>query len=123
MMDIHRQAAGWLAIVVGLLGLASLGVLVLVFGGVAVLAGIEGTAATVMASIGGAIAGLLALFALADIVAGICYLRGATWARYWLIVSNLLFVFAFPVGTAIGAYSLWAILRTPVRIDVRPGTA
>jgi hypothetical protein len=120
-MDIHRQAAGWLAIAMGLLGLVTIATIVLIFGSIAALVGLDGQLATVLASIGGIVAGLLALFALADIVAGIFYLRGSTFAKFWLIVSNLLFLFAVPIGTAIGAYSLWAILRTPVRIEVRPG--
>ncbi|MFZ5550848.1 MAG: hypothetical protein ACOZJX_19275 [Pseudomonadota bacterium] len=122
-MDIHRQVAGWLAIAMGLLGLVTIATIVLIFGSVAALVGLDGQLATVLASIGGIVAGLLSLFALADIVAGIFYLRGSTFAKFWLIVSNLLFLFAVPVGTAIGAYSLWAILRTPMRIEVRPGAA
>lgn len=122
-MDIHRQVAGWLAIAMGLLGLVTIATIVLIFGSIAALVGLDGQLATVLASIGGIVAGLLALFALADIVAGIFYLRGSTFAKFWLIVSNLLFLFAVPIGTAIGAYSLWAILRTPVRIEVRPGAA
>jgi hypothetical protein len=122
-MDIHRQVAGWLAIVMGLLGLVTIATIVLIFGSIAALVGLDGQLANVLASIGGIVAGLLALFALADIVAGIFYLRGSTFAKFWLILSNLLFLFAVPVGTAVGAYSLWAILRTPVRIEVRPGVA
>lgn len=122
-MDIHRQVAGWLAIVMGLLGLVTIATIVLIFGSIAALVGLDGQLANVLASIGGIVAGLLALFALADIVAGIFYLRGSTFAKFWLILSNLLFLFAVPIGTAVGAYSLWAILRTPVRIEVRPGVA
>jgi hypothetical protein len=62
---------------------------------------------------GAAFIGLFALLALVELVAAICYLRGSKGARIWLIVFNVLFLFNFPVGTALGGYCLWALLRRP----------
>jgi hypothetical protein len=113
-MDIHRQIAAWLSIATGALGLLALSAVVLMFGSIAALIGLESNVMATIASIGLLVASLVGAFAAGDVIAGICYLRGSGLAKVWLILSNLLFLFAFPIGTAIGLYSLWAILRTPM---------
>ena len=109
-MDIHKQVAAWLAIVTGVLSLLLVLVVFLFLGGVAALAG-DPKVAGIFAILGGFIFVVFGLFAIINIIAGISYLRGSSVARVWLIITNILSLFGFPVGTLIGAYSLWAILK------------
>lgn len=111
-MDIHRQVAAWLAIAAGALGLFTVLGMVLLISGVVVAAGIDLNEMRVFAFFIKAVCAVIGVLSLSDIIAGICYLRGSRVAKGWLIVTNILFLFAFPVGSLIGAYSLWAMLRT-----------
>jgi hypothetical protein len=122
-VDLHRQIAAWIAIAIGALVLLALAWILWIFGSIAALIGTEGTVVRFFASIGLVLAAFIAVLALAVVGAGAAYLRGSSVGRWGLIVSNLLFLFAFPVGTVIGIYSLWAFLRPPtlpqVEVDER----
>lgn len=108
-MNIHKQIAAWLAIVMGVIGMLVMLVVFLFLGGVAAFVG-DATVTGVFAILGTFIFFFVGFFAVADIVAGALYLRGSAGARIWLIISNIFFLFAFPFGTVVGAYSLWALL-------------
>ncbi|MBC3882537.1 hypothetical protein H8K35_14175 [Undibacterium sp. LX40W] len=108
-MNIHKQIAAWLAIVMGVVSLLVMLVVFLFLGGVAAFVG-DATVTGVFALLGTFIFFFVGFFAVADIIAGILYLRGSSGARIWLIISNILFLFGFPFGTLVGAYSLWALL-------------
>lgn len=117
-MDMHRRNAAWLAIIMGgvdLLVLAFLAIVLILMGGA--LALLEPHFLGLASLIGGAVFALFFLFfgvfGIADILAGYFYLKGAAPARVWLIITNAINLLGFPIGTLIGAYSLWAILREP----------
>lgn len=42
---------------------------------------------------------------------GASLLRRQSWARYLALVLSVLGLFSFPIGTAIGAYSRWALVQ------------
>ena len=46
-----------------------------------------------------------------SLAGGIGLLRKKRWARVLIIFVSVEFLFAFPVGTALGAYGLWALLK------------
>jgi hypothetical protein len=52
------------------------------------------------------------------VIAGVALLKGSRIARVFVIVISALGLFSFPVGTLIGAYSLWALLRKQPVLDV-----
>jgi hypothetical protein len=115
-MDTHGKIAAALHIINGLFWLLTLMVVALVFGGVAALAGLDQTAdgkavMNVIAGFATVIAGVVALVAIAEIVSAILYLQGSAAARIWLVVFSALALLNIPIGTAIGGYSLWALLR------------
>lgn len=116
-MNIHKQIAAWLSIVLGAISLVVMLVVFLFLGGLAAFVG-DATVTGVFAILGTFIFFFVGFFAVADIVAGILYLRGSSAARVWLIISNILFLLGFPLGTLIGAYSLWALLSN----DASPTT-
>ncbi len=50
-------------------------------------------------------------FALPGILGGVGLLKRHEWARILIIVASFLALFAFPVGTALGVYSLWVLFN------------
>ena len=48
------------------------------------------------------------------LVGGIGLLRKKCWARVLIIFVSVEFLFAFPVGTALGAYGLWALVKREI---------
>lgn len=111
-MDTHRNIAAAFAIIEGLIGLLGLFVVFLFFGGIAYVAHMEPAVAGLIVAVGGALTVFVGSFSLLNVIAGITYLRRrAQLARAWLAFNALMNLFGFPFGTAIGAYTLWAILR------------
>ena len=56
----------------------------------------------------------LLLFAVPHIVAGIGLLNLKPWSRYLAMVLAVFGLFNIPVGTAIGVYTLWALVQDKV---------
>jgi len=52
-----------------------------------------------------------------EVAAAIALVRRHTWARVVLIVYSLLLLLVFPIGTAAGAFTLWALLSKPPTED------
>jgi len=110
-MDIHIKIAAALHIACGALTLMVTAVVALFLGGFAALADFDARLLTVAATLGGVIAFFFVALGLAELIAGVCCLQGSRGARVWLIVFSVLGLFNIPLGTAIGIYSLWALLR------------
>jgi len=66
----------------------------------AVGAGANVTAALILMAIG-----------LPSIFAGIGLIRRYSWARTMIVGLSLIDLFSFPLGTALGAFSLWLLLK------------
>ncbi len=62
--------------------------------------GASGTAALILLGIG-----------FPSIFAGIGLIRRFSWARTMTIVLAVIDLFSFPIGTALGAFSLWVLLK------------
>lgn len=54
---------------------------------------------------------ILWAIALPSIVAGIGVIRRFSWARVLIIVLSVVDLFSVPLGTALGAFSLWTLLK------------
>ena len=54
---------------------------------------------------------LVAIMSLPSIIAGIGLQRRKKWARILTIILSVINLFNFPVGTALGGYSLWVLLN------------
>lgn len=81
---------------------------ILVFGGM--ISG-DAEAMTILTIVGLFVAGFLVLTALPGIVGGFGLLKGKNWARVLVIFLAVLDLIDFPIGTAIGAYTLWVLLN------------
>ena len=71
----------------------------------------EAEAMAIVTVVGLIVAGFLVLTALPGIVGGIGLLRGKNWARVLVIFLSVLDLIDFPIGTAVGGYSLWVLLN------------
>ena len=109
-LDSHVTVVAWLTIVYhGLCLVAAVPVLLVLF--VAGAASQEPEAVPVIMVVGGFITLLLGAIAAPGIIAGLGLLARRPWARVLAIVVSALNLTNFPLGTALGAYTLWVLLQ------------
>jgi hypothetical protein len=116
-IDTHVRVAAWLHIVFGALVACTLLFIGLAFGafGVFMVSVANDPAATgVFAWLGSLGAVFLIFFiglAALQVAGGAMLLNGSAGGRVLTILFSILALVNFPIGTAIGVYSLWALLR------------
>jgi hypothetical protein len=71
----------------------------------------EGIVFTITFVVGAIISLWILLVSLPSIVGGVALLRYKPWGRYLVLVLSVLALFSIPLGTAIGAYSIWVLLQ------------
>jgi hypothetical protein len=71
----------------------------------------EGIVFTITFVVGAIISLWILLVSLPSIVGGVALLRHKPWGRYLVLVLSVLALFSIPLGTAIGAYSIWVLLQ------------
>lgn len=71
----------------------------------------DAEALAIITVVGLAIASFLVLTAVPGIVGGYGLLKGKNWARVLVIFLAVLDLIDFPIGTTIGAYTLWVLLN------------
>ena len=131
-IDIHVRVAAWLHIALGAIWVCMFAFVGLFFGAFGAIVGssVHGSDAGILAWLAG-FGAVLFLFILAfpvlEIVGGAMLLGGSTVGRVITIVFSVLELINFPFGTAVGVYSLWALLRevpqpVPTAVVVQPGT-
>jgi O-antigen/teichoic acid export membrane protein len=57
---------------------------------------------------------VLIVLSIPGIIAGIGLLKRKEWARILTLILSVLSLVNFPIGTAIGAYSIWAMVQPEV---------
>src|SRR5258706_6941256 len=114
----HVRILGWCFIayssIIVLVGLG-IGSIVL-FGGA--ISG-DQQAMWITGAVGAAIACFLILVSLPGMFAGIGLLKMQPWARIVAIVVVVLHILSFPLGTALGVYTLWVLLNTETEVLFR----
>jgi hypothetical protein len=109
-MEGHIRAVGALCI-----GLSILSILVGVFIFV-ILAGLgvltqDQDATMFLSFIGFIIACFLVIISIPGIIGGIGLMYRREWARILVLVVSALHLFNIPIGTAVGAYSIWVLVQ------------
>jgi hypothetical protein len=115
----HVRILAYLHIVLGSLGVIAALVVLLVFGGIAGIVGAANPhdpgawhiAIPVLGIVGAAICGLVLLLSIPGIITGIGLLKLRPWARILGIVLSALNLLHVPLGTALGIYGLWVLLK------------
>jgi hypothetical protein len=109
-MQKHITVVGALHIGYGAWGLLWALLIFMFFLGIGVISG-DRTALAVLTGIG--CLGPLALLAVSvpGIVGGIGVLMLKPWARYLALVVSVVDLLSIPIGTAVGVYSIWALVQ------------
>ena len=74
----------------------------------------EGDGSMVLNIVANVIAGILTVIAIPGLVAGFGLYKRKEWARILTLVLSVIEFFNFPFGTAIGIYSIWALIQPEV---------
>jgi hypothetical protein len=106
----HLNILGWLYMAMGALGFLGALVVFLVMVGGGFLAQ-DPDARVMAAGMGTAIAGLVMLLSAPALIAGYGLLKQRRWSRVLTLVLAALNLFNFPLGTALGIYSFWVLMK------------
>lgn len=107
-MDLHTRIVAGLHIAFGLIGALFMVIGTLAMGGMGLMTGPD--MPWFVFGLGTAALGILALLALAQAVAGFLLYKGHSAGRIAVIVFGVLSLLQFPLGTALGLYTLWVLL-------------
>lgn len=135
-MEQHVTVVGVLRIGFGALGIVAaiivLLVAIIVFGatvGPGVLSG-DQEALRILTAIGSGVglvlsgvALLLVLLSVPGIIGGIGLLKLKPWARYLVLVLAVFDLFNIPIGTAVGVYTIWALMQDETAQLFAPGSS
>ena len=115
-MNKHIQIVAALHIALGALSLLGAIVVFIVFGmaGSIVVSQGEHQAAGILGIIAVALCIFLAVLGLPGIIGGWALLTGRSWGRPLVLVLGALHLLNIPFGTALGIYTIWALLHEPV---------
>lgn len=105
---LHVRVVGWLHVVGAFLLVATGAFLFLFFAGMGAGAD-DPEAFRILGAIGLALVVFMVLIAVPGLVAGYGILKRRAWARVIGIVVGALDLPLFPVGTVVGAYTLWVL--------------
>jgi hypothetical protein len=104
----HVVILGWLHVGAGAI-FALMGVFVFTFfTGIGLVAD-DPEALPILAVVGSSVALLLLVLSLPGLLAGYGLLKRRAWARILAVVVGFLQLINFPLGTAIGVYTLWVL--------------
>ena len=125
-MELHVKILAVFHIVFGLLGLVAALAILIVFGGMASVAGFAAGSepdAWLAVPILGIVGSVLMLIALAlsipGIIGGWGLLKSKSWARILMIVLSALNLINIPIGTLLGIYGLWVLLSRDTELLFR----
>lgn len=109
-MEQHITLLGWLHIALNILLILIAGFMFVMMVGVGLVSG-DAEAARVMPIVGTAVGGFMTALALPGILTGIGLLKRKPWARIAAAVLGIINLTNFPLGTAVGVYTLWILLQ------------
>jgi len=110
----HLDVVAWLNLAMGLIGVLAAVLVFGVIGAAGVLSG-DAEARTTLAVIGVFVAGMIAMLSVPSLLGGWGLLKRKPWARTLVLILSVLNIFAFPVGTLVGGYSIWVLMNDEVR--------
>ena len=109
-MDKHVTVVGALHIGFGIFGILVGIFIFIILASIGVFTEDE-TAFMVLSIIGTFIGFFMLILSVPGIIGGIGLLKRKNWARIVVIILSALELINFPIGTAVGIYSLWVLLQ------------
>jgi len=112
-MKQHVTVVGILHIASGAFGLLVGMIVFAVLAGVAVFAIVpeDAVARAVLLAVGFGVPLFLLVLNVPQIIGGVFLLKFRPWARYLAIFYGAVELLSFPIGTAIGIYTLWVLVQ------------
>lgn len=108
-MESHVKAVGIIHIAFSALGIIFAVALFTILNFVASLPDLEEEAVRVLQAVGMLIPWFFIICSLPGIAGGIGLLKYQAWARILILILSFLGLLNFPVGTAVGIYSIWVL--------------
>lgn len=107
----HVTALGWLQVALGVLDLLMALAVFAMLAGAGLLFGLLGgvTLPALGGAVGAAVAFLVALTGLPNLLAGFGLLEHKGWARIFALVLAVFNLLKFPWGTALAVYTFWVL--------------
>lgn len=112
-MKTHINLVATLHIVFSVLGLIAALFFYVFFGVVGDIAD-DMEAEFVLNIIGSSLAVFFAIISVPGIIGGVGLLKRKEWARILVIIISALDLLNFPLGTALGVYSIWALVQPEI---------
>jgi O-antigen/teichoic acid export membrane protein len=109
-MENHVTAVGALSIGLSIFGILIGGFIFVLLAGVGYMVQDE-EAAPILAIVGFILGILLFILSVPGIIGGIGLFKRKEWARILVLITSALHLLNFPVGTAIGGYSIWVLVN------------
>ena len=109
-MKTHITILGWLSIADGVLTLLIGAVAFMFLTGIGFVSG-DLEALSILAIVGTTTGMFMFALALPSLLAGFGLLREKNWGRVLAIIVSFFNLLWFPIGTALGIYGLWVLLR------------
>ncbi len=106
----HVPIVAWLNIAGSILLLLIGGFLMLLLPSIGAISG-DRSALGVLSTVAVGVTCLLGMLAIPGLIAGIGLLRRSSWGRILAIIVGFIDLLNFPIGTVIGAYSLWVLFQ------------
>lgn len=112
-MKIHVNIVAALRIFSGGVGILASVAIFVIFVGFGLLGGIStGDEEAYILAIVGPIIGLaVLLLSLPELIGGLGLLKMRSWGRILVIIVSIIGLIQFPLGTAIGIYSIWVLFH------------
>lgn len=109
-MEKHINLLGGLYIAFSIMGIFAGAVVFAVFVGSGLISG-DTDAIAITSTVGTIIAVFLFIFALPELIGGIGLLKKKSWSRILVLVLGFLNLIKIPVGTALGIYTIWVLMK------------
>jgi len=110
-MEKHITIVAALHIGLSILGIVLGAFVFVLLAGIGVISEDE-DALTVLAIVGGAVSSFLFVLSAPGLIGGIGLLKRKEWARILVLIVSGLELLNIPIGTAVGIYSVWALVQT-----------
>ena len=108
-MESHVKAVGIINIAFSILGIFFAIIVFSVLNIVAKMPDVEEEAVRILQIVGVAVPWFLVVFSLPGIIGGIGLLKYQGWARILILIISFIALLKFPIGTAVGIYSIWVL--------------
>ncbi len=109
-MQKHITVLAVLHIAWGALGLLGATITFISIAGGGLISG-EGEVIAITATVGTLIGGIIVVMSIPSLIGGLGLLKLKSWARYLVLVLGFLNLPGIPVGTALGIYTIWVLLK------------